>query len=98
MTLGLEPVARSSLSDAVFDQLAQQILTERIEPGEPLPPERELAKALGVNRGAVREGLKRLAQAGLIEQPHTSAGRVPTSSGLRFFIDSLLKVRGLSAK
>lgn len=70
MTLGLEPVARSSLSDAVFDQLAQQILTERIEPGEPLPPERELAKALGVNRGAVREGLKRLAQAGLIEQRH----------------------------
>ncbi len=70
MTLGLEPVARSSLSDAVFDQLAQQILSRRVEPGTSLPPERELAKALGVNRGAVREGLKRLAQAGLIEQRH----------------------------
>lgn len=70
MTLGLEPVARSSLSDAVFDQLAEQILSQRIEPGAPLPPERELAKALGVNRGAIREGLKRLAQAGLIEQRH----------------------------
>ena len=76
MTLGLEPVARSSLSDAVFDQLAQQILSRRVAPGVALPPERELAKALGVNRGAVREGLKRLAQAGLIEQRHGGATTV----------------------
>ncbi|KIG18773.1 Transcriptional regulator, GntR family protein [Enhygromyxa salina] len=70
MTLGLEPVARSSLSDAVFDQIAAQILTSRIEPGQPLPSERDLCKALGVNRGALREALKRLVQAGLIEQRH----------------------------
>src|SRR5690606_35075453 len=70
VTLGLEPVSRSSLSDAVFDQISQQILSRRVEPGAALPPERELAKALGVNRGAIREGLKRLAQAGLIEQRH----------------------------
>jgi GntR family transcriptional repressor for pyruvate dehydrogenase complex len=70
VTLGLAPVARSSLSDAVFDQLARQILSHRVEPGAALPPERELAKALGVNRQAIREGLKRLAQAGLIEQRH----------------------------
>lgn len=70
MTLGLAPVSRSSLSDAVFDQIAQQILSRRVEPGAALPPERELAKALGVNRGAIREALKRLAQAGLIEQRH----------------------------
>lgn len=70
MTLGLEPVARSSLSDAVFEQLAGQILSRRIEPGQPLPSERDLSKALSVNRGAVREALKRLAQAGLIEQRH----------------------------
>lgn len=70
MTLGLEPVARASLSDAVFDQLAGQILANRIEPGQPLPSERDLCKALGVNRGAIREALKRLAQAGLVEQRH----------------------------
>jgi GntR family transcriptional regulator, transcriptional repressor for pyruvate dehydrogenase complex len=69
-------VARSSLSDAVFDQLAHQILSRRVEPGSALPPERELARALGVNRGAVREGLKRLAQAGLIEQRHGGATTV----------------------
>jgi GntR family transcriptional regulator, transcriptional repressor for pyruvate dehydrogenase complex len=70
MPLGLEPVARASLSDAVFDQLAGQILTRRVEPGQPLPSERDLCKALGVNRGALREALKRLSQAGLIEQRH----------------------------
>lgn len=70
MSLGLQPVERSSLSDAVFDQLSAQILAGRIGPGDPLPSERELASLLGVNRGAIREGLKRLAQAGLIEQRH----------------------------
>jgi GntR family transcriptional repressor for pyruvate dehydrogenase complex len=70
MSLGLQPVARSSLSDAVFEQLAAQILAYRVAPGDPLPSERDLVKLLGVNRGAIREGLKRLAQAGLIEQRH----------------------------
>src|SRR5262245_56577715 len=39
-----------------------------------------------------------LEEAGLLKQPHTSAGRVPTDQGLRFFVDSLLKVRTLSDK
>src|SRR5437868_6077802 len=39
-----------------------------------------------------------LEEAGLLKQPHTSAGRVPTDQGLRFFVDSLLKVRTLSEK
>ncbi len=70
MPLGLQPVARSSLSDGVFEQLAGQILARRVAAGELLPSERELTKLLGVNRGAIREGLKRLGQAGLIEQRH----------------------------
>jgi GntR family transcriptional repressor for pyruvate dehydrogenase complex len=70
MSLGLQPVARSSLSDAVFEQLATQILARHVAPGDLLPSERDLVKLLGVNRGAIREGLKRLAQAGLIEQRH----------------------------
>ena len=76
MSLGLHPVERTSLPDAVFDQLAEQILTQRLEPGQPLPSERDLSSALGVNRQAVREALKRLAQAGLIEQRHGGGSRV----------------------
>jgi heat-inducible transcriptional repressor len=39
-----------------------------------------------------------LEELGLLEQRHSSAGRVPTASGLRFFINELLKVRALSAR
>jgi DNA-binding FadR family transcriptional regulator len=66
----LEPVSRQSLPDAVFDQLSSQIVGGELEPGTPLPPERELVRLLGVNRQAVREAVKRLAQAGLVETRH----------------------------
>ncbi len=46
----------------------------------------------------VRNVMIDLEEMGLIRQPHASAGRVPTDLGLRFFVDSLLKVRQLSAK
>jgi heat-inducible transcriptional repressor len=48
----------------------------------------------------VRNVMSDLEEMGLIHQPHTSAGRIPTSLGLRFFVDSLLteKVRQLSPR
>ena len=53
---------------------------------------------LGLSPATVRNVMADLEEMGLLEQRHSSAGRVPTASGLRFFIDSLLKVRGLSAR
>ncbi len=53
---------------------------------------------LGLSPATVRNVMADLEEMGLLEQRHTSAGRVPTPSGLRFFIDSLLKVRALSAR
>ena len=38
-----------------------------------------------------------LEDAGLIFSPHTSAGRVPTEQGLRFFIDAVMEVSGAGA-
>lgn len=61
----LKPVAKP-LSEVVFDQLREQILGGQLEPGATLPSERQLCELLKVHRGAVREGLKRLAQARLI--------------------------------
>ncbi|HEY8380178.1 MAG TPA: GntR family transcriptional regulator [Nannocystis sp.] len=72
----LKPVARKSLSDAVFDQLSQEIVQGRMRPGTPLPSERALCDVLRVNRGAVREALKRLSQAGLISIQHGGGTRV----------------------
>jgi DNA-binding FadR family transcriptional regulator len=62
----LKKIAKKTLSDGVFDQISDQIVSGRMEPGDQLPSERELCEALGVNRGAVREALQRLSQAGLV--------------------------------
>jgi heat-inducible transcriptional repressor len=61
---------------------------------------RTITRRYGVDLSpaTVRNVMADLEEAGLLKQPHTSAGRVPTQSGLRLFIDSLLKVRSLSPK
>jgi GntR family transcriptional repressor for pyruvate dehydrogenase complex len=69
-TSGFLPVARQPLSDTVFAQLRDAVLAGRYEPGQFLPPERELAQAFAVNRHAVREALKRLQQAGFVRILH----------------------------
>lgn len=72
----LEPIERQSVADQVFQQLRDRILSGDMEPGAALPSERKLAELLGVNRGAVREGLKRLAQARLVAIHQGGATRV----------------------
>ncbi|WP_018350434.1 FadR/GntR family transcriptional regulator [Longispora albida] len=61
----LNPVARRSVRDDVFEQLVRNIVSG--EAGDSLLSERQLAEALGVSRPVVREALQRLAHAGLIE-------------------------------
>jgi DNA-binding FadR family transcriptional regulator len=70
------PVRREPVSAAVFAQLRTGILSGELAAGAPLPPERVLAETFAVNRHAVREALKRLQQAGLVEVAHGGATRV----------------------
>lgn len=72
----LTPVRRQSLSDAVYEQLKSRIVLGELPAGEPLPAERALCAALGVNRGALREALKRLEQAGLVQIQHGGGTKV----------------------
>lgn len=62
----LEPVRRRSLADDIADRIRSRILDGTYSPGEKLPPERELARQLKVNRGSLREALKKLQHLGLI--------------------------------
>ena len=62
----LTPLKRKSLAESVYEQLRDHILHGKLQPGDELPAERLLCEQLGVNRSAVREGLKRLEQAGLV--------------------------------
>lgn len=65
--MALQPVNRRSVPEDVFEQIAAGVLSGEMKPGEALPSERRLAEVLGVSRPTVREALKRLAAAGLVE-------------------------------
>lgn len=79
------PVERSNVPEQVFRQLVAAVLDGRYEPGERLPPQRALARDLGVNMASLREGIKRLEQLRLVEVRHGDAMRVTdwkTTAGL----------------
>ena len=70
------PVEKKSLATAVYEQLREHIVSGEASPGSPLPSERVLSELLKVNRGAVREGLRRLEQAGLVAVSQGGATQV----------------------
>jgi heat-inducible transcriptional repressor len=53
--------------------------------------------ALGVSPATIRNDMAALEEEGLIAQPHTSAGRIPTDKGYRLFVDRLSTIKPLSA-
>lgn len=53
--------------------------------------------ALEVSPATVRAVMGELEDEGLLRHPHTSSGRIPTDRGLRLYVDTLLRVRSLSA-
>ncbi len=78
------------VSENVHEHLRGQILAGRLEPGAAVPSERALAEELGVGRHAVREALKRLQQAGLVQISQGGATRVldwRESGGLELLLD-----------
>ncbi len=56
----------------VFNVIETEILAKRLQPGDLIPTETELAETLGVNRSTVREGMRLLEQTGLVRR---EAGR-----------------------
>src|SRR5688572_7848136 len=95
--MGLKPIQRRSLSDEVFEQLKNQILQGAFGVGTPLPSERKLCEMLGVNRGALREALKRLEQARLVSIQHGGTTKVANfmkTAGLDLLSTLLFKEEG----
>lgn len=79
-----------------FDVL-RAIVSDYVRTREPVGSN-ALAKRhdLGVSPATIRNDMAALEQAGLIYQPHTSAGRVPTVAGYRVFVDSLTQIKPMS--
>src|ERR1700712_377659 len=67
------------------------LVREYIASGEPVASSVLVTAAgLGVSSATVRSILARLEDEGFVQQPHTSAGRIPTDRGYRFYVDLLL--------
>jgi DNA-binding FadR family transcriptional regulator len=65
-----QEVQPRSAHDAVYEQIVGAVVSGELPAGEALPSERDLAQALAVSRPTVREALRRIAAAGLIETRH----------------------------
>lgn len=74
-----------------------QIIEEYAETASPVGSV-TLAKLFGVSPATIRAEMARLEMLGLIAQPHTSAGRVPTDAGYRYYVNNLDGAYGDSVK
>ncbi|MBT5037425.1 MAG: winged helix-turn-helix transcriptional regulator, partial [Rhodospirillaceae bacterium] len=70
----IDPVRPTSACELVVEQLRRAIHLGRFLAGDKLPPERELAKQLGVSRTTVREAVKVLEGEGLVRSKRGAAG------------------------
>lgn len=76
--------------------LLKAIVEEYIESAEPVGSEIiERKYNLGVSPATIRIEMGRLTDLGYLRQPHTSAGRAPTSMGMKFYIAELMKEKTL---
>ncbi len=93
-------MSSDSRDDAPLGERAQQLLRVLVESyvrdGQPVGS-RSLSRDSGMNLSAatIRNVMADLEEGGFVASPHTSAGRIPTPKGYRFFVDTLLRVQPL---
>src|SRR5215475_50702 len=95
------PIGATQVSLAALNERSREIFRQIVESylttGEPVGS-RNLARILPItlSPASIRNVMSDLEQLGLIYAPHTSAGRLPTELGLRFFVDALMHVGDLA--
>src|SRR3972149_6054199 len=80
------------------ENLLKVIIEEYIESAEPVGSETIEKKHpnLGISPATIRNEMVLLTEEGFLRKPHSSAGRVPTPAGLKFYIHELMKAKELS--
>src|SRR6266481_2798110 len=95
------PIGKANVSLAQLNDRSREIFRQIVESylttGEPLGS-RNLSRLITtpLSPASVRNVMADLEQLGLIYAPHTSAGRLPTELGLRFFVDALMQIGDLN--
>jgi GntR family transcriptional repressor for pyruvate dehydrogenase complex len=97
---GLEPIRRTKVYAEVASQIHRLIAEGRLEPGDRLPPERDLAEMFGVSRTSVRDAIRVLEMRGLVEPRHgegTVVKQIPIDAIISPLADALAASKGLTA-
>jgi heat-inducible transcriptional repressor len=81
---------------AAMDQRSRTIFREIVQAyldtGEPVGSRTISRRGVSLSPASIRNVMSDLAELGLLDAPHISAGRIPTHAGLRMFVDSLLQI------
>jgi heat-inducible transcriptional repressor len=92
------------MPDARVSPRERLVLTAIIElyitTGEPVASQavaRRFANQEGLSSATIRNVMASLAEAGLLEQPHTSAGRIPTAAAFRYYVEQITQLSRIGA-
>lgn len=97
------PIGSSEISLAQLNERSREIFRQIVESylatGEPVGS-RNLSRIIPMtlSPASIRNVMQDLEQLGLVYAPHTSAGRLPTELGLRFFVDALMEIGDVGAE
>lgn len=77
------------------EEVLELIVDRYIESAEPVGS-RQISRKLGLSSATIRNVMSDLEEEGYITHPHTSAGRIPTDKGYRYYITTLMRRRSLT--
>ena len=86
------PLARASVAEMVARRILDMVTAGALKPGDQLPPERDMAEALGVSRPSVREAIRGLAIMGVVRSRQGGGSTITALDGdallgpIRFFL------------
>lgn len=80
-------------------QLLQLIIENHVDSAQPVGSKFLVGSTdLGVSEATVRNEMRDLEEAGYLTHPHTSAGRIPTEAGYRFYVETMMKPKAVGKK
>ena len=96
--IGVNQIGLAQLNER-SREIFRQVVESYLATGEPVGS-RNLSRIIPMtlSPASVRNVMSDLEQLGLVYAPHTSAGRLPTEKGLRFFVDALMQIGDLTEK
>ena len=88
----MEPAARRQ-------SILAAIVESYINTGEPVGSKSLISETgMNVSSATVRNDMVELTNRGYLVQPHTSAGRIPTAQGYRYYVDNVMQVKPISGQ